>query len=105
MAGLRAPVLFFTPSGASFYTGSVFPNFRNDLFVATLRGSHLHRVTFSSTDPRVVTSDERLVEDAFGRVRDVVTGPDGALFLYKQSGRAQQSGAWGRPCHRLVPST
>ena len=85
MAGMRTPVLFFTPSvapsGASFYTGTMFPSFRNDLFVATLRGSHLHRVTFSQTDPRVVTSHERLVEDRFGRLRDVVTGPDGALYF------------------------
>ena len=85
MAGMRTPVLFFTPSvapsGASFYTGTMFPSFQNDLFVATLRGSHLHRVTFSQTDPRVVTSNERLVEDRFGRLRDVVTGPDGALYF------------------------
>ena len=85
MPGMRTPVLFFTPSvaasGASFYTGTMFPNFRNDLFVATLRGSHLHRVTFSPTDRRVVTRDERLIEDQFGRLRDVVTGPDGALYF------------------------
>ena len=110
MAGLRAPVLFFTPSvapsGASFYTGTVFPNFRNDLFVATLRGSHLHRVTFSPTDPRVVTSDERLVEDEFGRLRDVVTGPDGALYFCtsNRDGRSSPVPEDDRVI-RLVPST
>ena len=85
MTAMRTPVLFFTPavapSGSSFYTGTLFPSFRNDLFVATLRGSHLHRVTFSPTDPRVVTSDERLVDRQFGRLRDVLTGPDGALYF------------------------
>ena len=110
MAGLRAPVLFFTPSvapsGSSFYTGTVFPNFRNDLFVATLRGSHLHRVTFSPTDPRVVMSDERLVEDEFRRLRDVVTGPDGALY-FRTSNRDGRGGPvlGDDPVIRLVPSS
>ena len=85
MVGMRQPSLFFTPSvapsGAAFYTGSVFPEYRNDLFFATLRGSHLHRVRFSPADPTVVMSHERLVEDRFGRLRDVVTGPDGALYF------------------------
>ena len=30
------------PSGASFYRGQRFPSFTGDLFVATLRGTHLH---------------------------------------------------------------
>ena len=110
MAGLRAPVLFFTPSvapsGSSFYTGTVFPNFRNDLFVATLRGSHLHRVTFSPTDPRVVMSDERLVEDEFRRLRDVVTGTDGALY-FRTSNRDGRGGPVPGDDRviRLVPSS
>ena len=110
MAGMREPVLFFTPavapSGASFYTGTVFPNFTNDLFVATLRGSHLHRVTFSPTNPRVVTSHERLVEDEFGRLRDVVTGPDGALYFCtsNRDGRSTPVRDDDRVI-RLVPST
>lgn len=110
MTGLVPPVLFFTPSvapsGASFYTGTAFPGFQNDLFVATLRGGHLHRVTFSPTDPRVVTSDERLVEDEFGRLRDVVTGPDGALYLCtsNRDGRSTPVPEDDRVI-RLVPST
>lgn len=85
MAGLQAPILRFSPSiapsGASFYSGLAFPQFQSDLFFATLRGSHLHRVTFSRTDPREVVSHERLLERRFGRLRDVVTGPDGAIYL------------------------
>ena len=85
MPGMRPPVLFFSPSiapsGASFYTGHTLPGFRNDLFFATLRGEHLHRVRLDPANPRVVVSDERLLEGRFGRLRDVVPGPDGALYL------------------------
>ena len=109
MAGMQTPVLFFSPSvapsGASFYTGAALPGFQNDLFFATLRGSHLHRVVFSSTDPQVVMSDERLVGGEFGRLRDVVTGTDGALYFCTSNRDGR-----GRPIReddrvvRLVPA-
>ena len=85
MPGMAGPVLFFSPSiapsGASFYVGQTIPGFHNDLFFATLRGEHLHRVRFDPADPGRVLSDERLLEGRFGRLRDVVTGPDGALYI------------------------
>ena len=55
--------------------------FRNNAFFATLRGLHLHRVIFNPGDPRTVRSEERLLENRFGRIRDVVTGPDGAIYF------------------------
>jgi glucose/arabinose dehydrogenase len=77
-----APVVFYVPavapSGASFYTGTRIPAFRNQLFVATLRGMALLRLTI---DGRRVTGQERLVENRFGRLRDVVTGSDGYLYF------------------------
>lgn len=80
-----APVRFYTPSvapsGGSFYTGSAIPNFRNNFFFATLRGMHLHRVRFDAADPRRIVAEERLLENRFGRLRDVVTGPDGLLYF------------------------
>jgi aldose sugar dehydrogenase len=76
------PIVFYVPavapSGASFYTGTQIPAFRNQLFVATLRGMALLRLTI---DGRRVTAQERLVENRYGRLRDVVTGPDGYLYF------------------------
>jgi glucose/arabinose dehydrogenase len=81
----RAPITFFNPavapSGAAFYRGSAFPSFRNQLFVATLRGQALLRVRLNVSDPRRVDSVERLIEGRFGRLRDVVSGPDGFLYV------------------------
>jgi len=80
--GMRTPATFFVPavapSGASFYTGTRFPSFRNQLFVATLRGMALLRVTIEGRSVRTV---ERLVENRYGRLRDVITGPDGFLYV------------------------
>jgi len=59
----------------------VFPAFRNDFFVATLRGQALLRVRLDPANPRRVQSIERLLDHRFGRLRDVVSGPDGYLYL------------------------
>jgi glucose/arabinose dehydrogenase len=93
--GMEAPVRFYTPSiapsGASFYRGAAFPAFRNNFFFATLRGGHLHRVRFDPSNARRVLAEERLLEGRFGRLRDVVSGPDGALYVTtsNRDGRAQ----------------
>lgn len=83
MPGMERPVAFFTPaiapSGMSFYNGRRFPRFAGDLFVATLRGMHLRRLRIDAA--RRVVLDERLLEGRFGRLRDVVSGPDGHLYV------------------------
>ena len=84
-AGMETPILFFSPSiapsGASFYTGTSITGFRQNLFVGALAGQHLLRVRFEPNDPNRVAATERLLAGRFGRIRDVVTGPDGALYL------------------------
>jgi aldose sugar dehydrogenase len=81
-AGMQTPIAFYSstiaPSGASFYRGQQLPPFVNNLFVATLRGSHLLRITI---DARRIITQERLLDGTFGRLRDVVTGPDGYLYF------------------------
>lgn len=83
--GMSGPLLEFTPaiapSGASFSRGRAIPEFAGNLFVATLRGRHLLRVTFDDKNPDRVVSTERLLEGMLGRIRDVVEGPDGFLYI------------------------
>ena len=80
----------WAPSGCSFYTGNVFGQWKNSLFVATLRGSHLHRFLF---DPETghVRDSEYLLQASLGRLRDVVQGPDGLLYVLtsNRDGRGQ----------------
>jgi glucose/arabinose dehydrogenase len=72
--GFTAPLKVYedaiAPSGATFYEG--------DYYFATLRGEALHRVTF---DGDRVVSDETLLDGEYGRLRTVVEGPDGALYV------------------------
>ena len=66
------------PSGAQFYTGDAFPEWRNSLFVGSLKDMKLVRLTL---DGDRVTGEEHLLADRKQRVRDVRQGPDGALYV------------------------
>ncbi len=110
LPGMEPPVSFYNPavapSGTSFYRGQRFPQFANNLFVATLRGTHLRRLRLDPTAPRRVVSDERLLEGTFGRLRDVVSGPDGCLYLLtnNRDGRGSPSAGDDRIL-RLIPAS
>ena len=84
-AGMESPLLEYTPaiapSGAMFYRGTRFRAFKNNFFFATLRGEHLHRVVLDPADLRKVRTEERLLEEVYGRIRDLVEGPDGDLYF------------------------
>jgi glucose/arabinose dehydrogenase len=105
-AGMRPPITFFNPavapSGASFYRGQRFPAFRDNLFVATLRGMHLLRLQLDAAARRIV-SQERLLDGEYGRIRDVVSGPDGFLYFATSNGRGGSTAADDRIA-RLVPA-
>ena len=84
-AGMEQPIVYYTPtiapSGISFYTGSRYPAWKNDLFVAALAGQQLRRLEISG---RKVVQQEAVFEQ-FGRVRAVTTGPDGLLYVLLQN--------------------
>jgi len=66
------------PSGAAFYDGDLFPEWKGDLFVGALRYELISRL---DVDGDRVSEAERLFEDEFGRIRDVRVGPEGALWF------------------------
>lgn len=75
------------PSGITFYRGTLFSHLKGDLFVATLRSEALIRVRLKkSGGSYTITAIQRwFAEDdqngKYGRLRDVVVGPDGALYF------------------------
>jgi glucose/arabinose dehydrogenase len=105
--GMQSPIVFYSstiaPSGIAFYRGQRIPQFANNLFVATLRGTHLLRLT---TDARRVVTQERLLDGTFGRLRDVVTGPDGYLYFCtnNRDGRGNPTAGDDRIL-RIVPAS
>jgi glucose/arabinose dehydrogenase len=81
-AGMEQPLYTWVPSiapsGMAFYTGDRFPRWQGDLFVGALRDQMLVRLKL---DGEKVVSEERMLKDVLGRIRDVRDGPDGFLYL------------------------
>lgn len=78
--GMEPPLHYWVPSiapsGMTFYAGSAFPEWKNNLLVGSLKFDLLVRLTL---DGEKVTHEERI--DIGQRVRDVRQGPDGAVYL------------------------
>lgn len=85
LPGLEDPKLLFTPAVAPasgmFYRSDVFPQFKNNFFFGLLRGEGIMRLIISDEDPEKIVSFEKLEGIDVGRVRDVVEGPDGAIYF------------------------
>jgi len=73
------------PSGIIFYAGGLLQDLRGDLFVATLKSEALIRIRLSREKGKVDTIERWFAKDPdsgeYGRLRDVVEGPDGALYF------------------------
>jgi glucose/arabinose dehydrogenase len=80
--GLEQPVYYWdpviSPSGLSIYSGKAFPEWKGNFFVGSLSKKALVRLVLQND--RVV-GEEHLLTDRGDRIRDVVEGPDGALYL------------------------
>jgi glucose/arabinose dehydrogenase len=79
--GMEQPIIQWTPSIAvssiDFYVGSAFSKWSGNLLVGTLAAQELRRLEIEGTR---VTRQEVLFRGV-GRIRDVVVGPDGLVYL------------------------
>ena len=88
-AGMEQPIYYWDPiigpSGMTFYTGSLFPQWKGNLFIGGHGTLDLVRLTL---DGEKIVGEERLLKDLQPkpeRIRDVRTGPDGALYVLTDS--------------------
>jgi glucose/arabinose dehydrogenase len=80
--GLEQPIYYWdpviSPSGLTIYSGELFPEWKGNLFIGGLSSEALVRLVLEGD--RVV-GEERLLMDRKARIREVIQGPDGALYL------------------------
>ncbi|HEY2435059.1 MAG TPA: PQQ-dependent sugar dehydrogenase [Vicinamibacterales bacterium] len=101
--GMDDPIRYWTPSvapsGIVFYTGTKYPGWKNDLFVSCLAGQQLKRLEIK--DGKVLHEEQ--VFNTFGRVHDVIQGPDGLLYVTLQLPGQVLSASTPGMVARLVP--
>ncbi|MCP9492986.1 MAG: PQQ-dependent sugar dehydrogenase [Pyrinomonadaceae bacterium MAG19_C2-C3] len=84
--GMESPLLVYkkaiAPASGMFYrlnkSETGFPQFRGDYFFGALKGESLIRIVF---DGARVVGQERLLENKFGRIREVAESPDGTIYF------------------------
>lgn len=69
----------FAPSGLTVYRGSLFPQWDGDLLAGSLAEMRVDRLDLDESGK--VIGEERLFAELQTRIRDVRTGPDGAVYL------------------------
>ncbi len=86
--GMEQPVYYWdpvlSPSGMTFYSGDMIPEWKNNLFISGLSSTHIARLVISNNK---VTGEERLLADEKQRFRALVQGKDGALYAATDGGR------------------
>ncbi|WP_273487816.1 PQQ-dependent sugar dehydrogenase [Roseateles chitosanitabidus] len=76
--------LSIAPSGLTFYTGDMFPEWRGQLISGSLAGTALWRLTL---DGDKVTAREKMFGDLGERFRDLIQARDGALLIVTDGGK------------------
>lgn len=90
LSGLQPPLLHWTPSVApsslTQYRGSLFPQWQGDLFASTLAERSVRRIRLLDGK---LAGEDILFEELGERIRDVRSGPDGALYLLTDNARGR----------------
>lgn len=78
--GMEQPIYYWdpsiAPSGLMVYSGKLFPDWRGDIFVGSLKFDYISRL-----DGENVREIEQLKSRETGRVRDILEGPEGGIWF------------------------
>ncbi len=77
---LRSWTPVIAPSGITYYGSPAIPEWSNSLLLTTLKGKSL-RILFLNETGDEITGEEILFENHYGRLRDIVPGPHGEIYL------------------------
>lgn len=91
VAGMENAVKVYVPSiapsGLVQYQGDAFPELQGDLLTGAMALQHLNHIEM---DGQKVVDEHRYFEDKKQRIRNVIEGPDGFLYLANDSGEIWQ---------------
>jgi glucose/arabinose dehydrogenase len=86
--GTEQPVYYWdpviSPAGITFYNSDAIPEWKGNLFVSSLSGTHIDRLIIK--DNKVV-GEERLLKDQGERFRSMTVGIDGAIYAITDGGK------------------
>ncbi len=75
----------WAPSGLLYYDSDKISEWKGKFLVAALRGQHV-MVLDLDLENNMVNSVEKIFQDKYGRIRDLVQSPDGDVFILTSNG-------------------
>ncbi len=69
------------PTGVTFYTSSVIPQFQGSLFMVDFNQGRVRRFAVNEALQGMITLTEIVVDGGMGNLLDIVQSPDGALYF------------------------
>ena len=75
----------WAPSGLLYYDSDKIPELKGKFLVAALRGQHVMVLDLDLKN-NSVNSVEKIFQDKYGRIRDLVQSPDGDVFILTSNG-------------------
>ena len=82
---LHSGDITWAPSGLLYYNSDKISEWKGKFLVATLRGEHV-MVLDLDLENDVVNSAEKIFQGDYGRIRNLVQGPDGDVFMLTSNG-------------------
>ena len=82
---LHSGDITWAPSGLLYYDSNKIPELKGKFLVAALRGQHVMVLDLDLENNRV-NSVEKIFQDEYGRIRDLVQSPDGDVFILTSNG-------------------
>ncbi len=77
---LRSWTPVIAPAGLTYYGNKAIPEWTNSLLLTTLKGKSLRILSLNEKGDDII-SEEILFENRYGRLRDIVTGSEGEIYL------------------------
>ena len=85
--GMEQPLKYYVPSiapcGMAFYYGNAFPQWQGNLLLGSLAYNHLNHLAITENK---ITGEERMLKSLEERIREVLVGPDGHIYLSTDNG-------------------
>jgi glucose/arabinose dehydrogenase len=84
--GMEDPLYFYLPSIAvspvEVYHGPMFPEWEGSLLIGALKGAHVNLLYLVDGE---VKSEQRILQEVTGRVRDIKIAADGSIYILVQN--------------------
>jgi glucose/arabinose dehydrogenase len=81
-SGMEQPIYYWdpsiAPSGMMIYSGKLWPEWKGDIFVGSLKFDLISRL---EREGGKIIAEERLFKDRYNRIRDIREAPDGSIYF------------------------